>query len=82
MQDPLIILGYFISENSVLVKMYPLNSDNAEQILLKMASNINYKQRICAVKQGKQISTLELTVKQCGDKKLPVCNTKIYNLDK
>ena len=35
-----------------------------------MEKGINCKQRICAVKQGKQISTLELTVKQCGDKKL------------
>ena len=66
MQDRLIILGHLVSENSVFVKMCPLNSDNVEQILLKMVGNINYKQRICAAKQGKQTLTLALTVKQCG----------------
>lgn len=56
-QGPLITPGFLTSESNVFVKMCHLSSDSAEHILSRMAENINCRQKTCAVRREKLVST-------------------------
>jgi len=64
MQDRLITIGCLISESNASRKTCLSNSDNVERILSRTASIIEYRQRICAIKQEKLILTSSLIINQ------------------